>query len=310
MHVEQTPLIVEVGRYRLQDGPGIRSIVFFKGCALRCSFCHNPEAQSALPEIATSPRRCIECRSCSQTCPEGKSRSAKTGWSADESCSSCGRCVQACPTGALRTVGKSYSPEALAELLLRDRAFYAQSGGGVTLSGGEPALFPRYLGQLLPLLKRQGVHLLLQTSGHFPAYDEFRCAVLPHVDVVDLSLKLADPEAHRGMCGHDNALILATLRRLALEPRIELQVSIPLVPGLTDTTENLHALSVLLRELGVKTVRLLPYNPIAAHVSPATANGQGTLPTAFMTQEEMAQAKAVFLPPPHNSTRTRGRETA
>ena len=240
---------------------------------------------------------------CSQTCPEGRSRPAKAGWSRDEYCSSCGRCAQACPTSALRTVGKSYSPEALAEFLLRDRAFYAQSGGGVSLSGGEPALFPRYLGELLPLLKRQGVHLLLQTSGHFPAYDEFRCAVLPHLDCVELSLKLADSEAHRVMCGHDNALIFANLRRLALEPRIELQVSIPLVPGLTDTTENLRAISGILRELGVKTVRLLPYNPIAAHISQATAKGQLTLPTAFMTPEDMARAKAVFWSPPAETHR-------
>lgn len=294
MQLERTPLIIEVARYRLEDGPGIRSVVFFKGCALRCSFCHNPEAQIARQQFATSPQRCIECHTCSQTCPKGIARSAKIGWSPDESCVSCGRCAQACPTSALRTVGKSYSSEALVELLLRDRTLYARSGGGVTLSGGEPALFPRYLGELLPLLKRQGVHLLLQTSGHFPDYDEFRCAVLPHLDSVELSLKLADSEAHRALCGHDNALILANLRRLALEPRIELQVSIPLVSGLTATTENLQAIALVLRGLGVKTVRLLPYNPIAAHTSQATGNGQRALPTAFTSAEEMAQAKAAF----------------
>jgi pyruvate formate lyase activating enzyme len=179
----------------------------------------------------------------------------------------------------------------------------------VTLSGGEPALFPRYLGELLPLLKRQGVHLVLQTSGHFPAYDEFHCSVLPHLDSVELSLKLADPEAHRVMCGHDNALILANLQRLALEPRIELQVSIPLVPGLTDTTENLRTLCGMLRGLGVKTVRLLPYNPIAADVAQAAAAGQRTLPTAFMTPADMARAKAAFSTPQRGCLcipRTRG----
>jgi pyruvate formate lyase activating enzyme len=192
-------------------------------------------------------------------------------------------------------IGKRHTPEALASLLLRDRAFFSQSGGGVTLSGGEPALFPQYLSQLLPLLKRESVHVLLQTSAHFPDYDEVRRAVLPYVDTIDVSLKFADAQAHQLFCGSDNTLILANLRRLAAEPHIEVEVSIPLVPGVTATDDNLRALSAIVRDVGIHTVRLLPYNPLWAHISPAVARCTAVFPRTFMKPEEIAWAKAVLV---------------
>lgn len=293
MHSTDAPLIVHVARFRLDDGPGIRSVVFFKGCELRCSFCHNPEAQRKVPEFAVTPERCLVCQSCVRACPTQVARPAQHEWASPEGCIACGACAAACPTSALRRVGTLYSVAELAELLLRDRAYYAQSGGGVTLSGGEPGLFPQYVGELLGLLKAEGVHVLLQTSGHFTDYPSFQQQVLPLLDAIDFSLKLADPEAHRAMSGQDNTLVLANLRRLATEAQVPLLISIPLVPGLTTTPDNLRALAEIARDLGIQTVRLLPYNPVAAHRRPAQPHrAPPALPKSFMTPDEVAAIAA------------------
>lgn len=290
--VSETPLVVEVSRYRLDDGPGIRSVVFFKGCGLRCSFCQNPEAQRAQAEITAIPTRCIECGACTKACPVSRALPVRAGWSPVEVCTSCGRCAEACPTGALRKIGRYYRPAELAELLLRDQKFYVHSAGGITLSGGEPALFPDYLGELLPLLKAEGVHLLLQTGGHFADYEAFRSSVLPHLDVIDFSLKVADPDQHRAMSGHDNRLILNNLRRLTRDAQSRLQVSIPLVPGLTTNDENLRAIVSILRELRIGAARLLPYNPVGIR-SPGTPT-VGLLPLTFMSVHQIEQVAQAF----------------
>jgi pyruvate formate lyase activating enzyme len=288
------PLIVEVARYRLEDGPGIRSVVFFKGCGLRCSFCHNPEAQEFHAEVVRAEQRCILCGACAGACVSGAIRPSSPGHIERDACTRCGACADACPAGGLRRIGTSQSPEALAEVLLRDRHFYLVSGGGVTLSGGEPVLFPHYLAELLPRLGSQGVHVLLETGGHFADYDVFRSLVLPHLDAVDFSLKLVDPDAHRVMAGQDNELILRNLRLLAAEPRVKLTVSIPIVPGVTDTNANLEAAAELLRELGVATVRLLPYNPLGAQMAVSRGRPAPPLPRSFMTPAEYERVVARF----------------
>lgn len=288
------PLIVEVARYRLDDGPGIRSVVFLKGCGLRCSFCQNPEAQAFHAEVVATPARCVKCEACVTACPKGIALPASSGPVRPALCAHCGACAAACPSGALRTVGTRRRPEELAELLLRDRAYYTTSRGGVTFSGGEPALFPQFLGELGSLLKRERVHLLLETGGHFGDYETFRDRVLPHLDIVDFSLKLADAAAHRLMAGQDNRLILKNLERLAAEPRVTLQVSIPLVRGLTASAENLGALVDILRALRIRSVRLLPYNPLGVLYAQARGKASPCLPTAFMSPRELDQITELF----------------
>jgi pyruvate formate lyase activating enzyme len=290
---EPVPLVVEIKRHSLEDGPGIRSVVFFKGCPLRCSFCQNPEAQAPYLEIAVSPDRCIHCGRCVEVCPLGAIDPERPGVIDRALCDRCGACADVCPTPALRRIGVAYPPEALAEVLLRDRHFYRQSGGGVTLSGGEPTMFPGYLGKLLPLLKAEGVHVVLETGGYFD-YEAVREQVLPYIDLVDFSLKVADPIAHRAVAGKSNRVIIENLYRLAREPGVHVQASIPLVPGITATRENLAALVDLLRGAGIRTVRLLPYNPLGVHMAPSLGRLPPDAPGSFMSPEEDARARRMF----------------
>jgi pyruvate formate lyase activating enzyme len=288
------PLIVDIKRCSLDDGPGIRSVVFFKGCPLRCSFCQNPETQSPKVEIAFSRQRCIGEGLCVEACPYEAISMALPGLINRSACVRCDACSEACPSGALRRIGAAYEPDALAEVLLRDRHYYERSGGGVTLSGGEPTMFPDYVGRLLSRLKAEGVHVILETGGYFHDYAAVREAILTRVDVVYFSLKIADSEAHRRHTGKPNALIIENLRRIAKEPHISIEARIPLVPGVTDTRENLEGLVAILRDAGVTSAQLLPYNPAGVYMTELLGRPCPDAPGSFMKPEELKRAQEMF----------------
>lgn len=279
------PLITDVKRHSFEDGHGIRSVVFFKGCPLRCVFCQNPETQSREVEIAFSERECIRCGTCVKVCSQGAIDLDFPGHIRRERCVPCRDCAAGCPGKGLRVIGSYYSPEALAEVLLRDLPFYRHSGGGVTLSGGEATLYPDYLGSLLALLKRSQVHVALQTCGHFD-YASFARQVLPYLDVIYYDLKVADPKAHRRSTGRDNRWILDNFRKLAQGKRVPIHARIPLVPGITDGQENLLAIAKILRGSGAKDVMLLPYYPLGMEMATCLGRPSPPLPTAFMNHKE------------------------
>lgn len=198
----------------------------------------------------------------------------------------------------MRLVGTYYDPEELAAMAALDLPFYRNSGGGVTLSGGEPTLYPRYAESLLLALEKRGVPVLLETSGYF-AWDVFRQRLLPHLEAVYFDLKLADPQAHHRYTGRDNRVILANLVRLAKrvrdgEARPEVLVRVPLVPGITATPTNLEATAGLLRRLGMERVALLPYNPLWL----SKADGLGHRPTyrhaEWMSPDEIQRCREAF----------------
>ena len=277
------PLIVDLRRDSAADGPGIRTVVFFKGCPLRCSFCHNPEAQDARPEIAFSRDKCIECALCQDACPQHVIDLANPARISRDRCRRCGTCAAACAGGALRLIGASYEPEELARLVLRDLPFFRHSG--VTLSGGEPTMFPDYVEALLRLLKAEGVHVILETCGFFD-YDVFAQKILPWLDGIFFDLKFADPAEHRKHTGQDNRMILANLRRLLADGGVEVLPRAPLIPGVTATPENLRGLAALLRELGAARVELLPYNPLGLDMYAALGKDMPTLPESFPKPED------------------------
>lgn len=289
------PLIVDIKRHSLEDGPGIRSVVFFKGCPLRCIFCHSPETQSRGVEIAFSPRECIHCGSCRDACPQGAIDLEFPGRIQREKCISCGTCAGVCPGKGLRLIGSYYSVETLTEILLRDLPFYRHSGGGVTLSGGECTLYPDYLERVLKRLKAKGIHVTLETSGYFN-YRAFREKILPYLDLIYYDIKMANPRAHKSYIGRSNRKILTNLRLLLREKGVEVHPRVPLVPGITATRENLSANIDLLCDAGAKDVSLLPYNPMGIEMAVSLGRPRPPLPEGFMKPDEEREIVAMFTP--------------
>lgn len=254
------PLIFDIRRFALDDGPGIRTTVFFKGCPLACLWCHNPESIRPASELRFRRELCLDCNSCATVCTDDALSPAGPEPIDRRRCTACGACAEACPTTALTTSGRYYPPAELVRLLLRDRILFETSGGGVTFSGGEPTLHRDYLLEVATELKRQGVPIAVQTCGWFDLAS-FRSGLLPLVDLIFFDLKLAEPEGHLRYTGRGNARILDNFRRLAATARARLVPRVPLVPGITATADNLAQLAALLKEAGFSHCETLPYHP-------------------------------------------------
>ena len=293
LEMNNLPLIVDIKRHSLEDGPGIRSVVFFKGCPLRCIFCQNPEAQDPEVEIAFSARECIHCGRCADACPQGAIDLEHPGRTHREMCIRCGRCVSACPGKGLRLIGAYYPVEALTELLQRDLPFYRHSGGGVTLSGGECTLYPDYLGSLLKSLKANDLHVVLETSGFFD-YQTFSKNILPYVDLIYYDIKIANAETHRRYTGKSNQKIFDNLKHLFQQRGVKFHPRVPLVPGITATRENLKAIIDILCEAGADDVSLLPYNPMGFEMAVSLGKPRPPLPEGFMKPDEEKEVYAMF----------------
>ncbi len=254
------PYIVDVRRNSLDDGPGIRTVVFFKGCPLRCAWCQNPETLSPSSQLQRIAERCTGCGRCVPVCPRHVARPALQEQSFED-CGACGECAKPCAQLARRIAGTAWSADELVALLIRDEPFYRLSGGGVTLSGGEPTLYPAFAGEIAAGLAAKTIHVLVETCGHFQ-WEAFERHLLAHLGTLYFDLKLADDTQHRHHTGRSNRRIHDNLRRLAGHTGLELLPRIPLVPGITDSSSNLEALASLLLDLGLREVALLPYNPL------------------------------------------------
>jgi pyruvate formate lyase activating enzyme len=291
---ELQPLILDLKRYALEDGPGIRTTVFLKGCNLHCPWCHNPDAIDPRPELAFYPKDCIDCGDCVEACPLSALRLETSLCIDREVCNRCGDCARVCPSEALRLRGRHYDVEELLEILLRDRTFYAVSGGGITLSGGEPTLFPDYCATVLKRLKELELHTALQTNGMF-VWPDFREKLLPLVDLVILDVKIADSETHREYTGRDNGPIWANLEALLKEKPEAVLPRIPLIPEFTTSRKNLETLSQRFQELGVRKCALLPYNPTWFQKAAALGkNPDAHLSSDFMAPEDLAACRNIF----------------
>jgi len=253
------PLVFSMHHFALDDGPGIRTTVFFKGCPLSCAWCHNPESISPEPEIAFYREACIDCGDCLSVCPEGAVDLDSDSRISRDRCSLCGTCAETCPAKALRMIGQYYPADELTSSLMKDRVFYETSGGGVTFSGGEPALHADYLHGVMKELKSNGIHIAIQTSGMFDL-EEFTAKLLPCIDIIYYDIKLFDPGIHRQYTRAGNERILNNFAELAKMTSGKLIPRIPLVPGITDTPDNLIQTAKFLRSAGCLTCELLPYN--------------------------------------------------
>jgi pyruvate formate lyase activating enzyme len=319
-----TGTVFDIKKYAIHDGPGIRTTIFFQGCPLSCWWCHNPESQSHRPVLLYRANRCALCGTCVETCPQdgiqlflaGELRSrgaaepgqwddkkmpglgvieANSGYAITDrtKCSVCGSCAEICYHGAREVSGKVLGVKEVMAEIERDLPFYDQSGGGVTFSGGEPLMQPDFLAALLRACKAREIHTVVDTSGHttWQVIDGLR----RDIDLFLYDLKLIDNQRHKKYTGISNELILHNLQRLA-QSGAQLEIRIPLIPGINDDRENLERSAELIAGLpGVKGVELMAYHDIAAAKYASLGLVYRLSDIKPPTEDDMQEAARVFL---------------
>ncbi len=259
------PLIFDIKRYSINDGPGIRVTVFFKGCPLRCRWCHNPESIVATQQKMFTATKCIGCQECIKHCPQHAITLTEAGLITDaEKCTLCGACADICPSLATELSGFYKLLPDLMEIIKRERPQFDQSGGGLTVSGGEPLLHPDYLIPLLDTCGEEQIHRAVDTCGHVKT--ETLLTVAEQTDLFLYDLKMIDSERHKTFTGVGNELILGNLMALAASDA-NIDIRIPFIKGVNTDEENLAGTGAFLKQLSgpKKTVHILPYHAIAAH---------------------------------------------
>ncbi|MBC7189169.1 glycyl-radical enzyme activating protein [Candidatus Aerophobetes bacterium] len=249
-------LVFDIQRYSIHDGPGIRSLVFMKGCPLSCLWCSNPESQSSHQEIMFTPIKCIGCGRCIEVCPTGAA-GKKNPLDAQSLCVVCGRCVEVCPSGARRIVGRYMTVDEVMKEVEKDLLFYFSSKGGVTVSGGEPLMQAEFVAMLLKKCREKGIHTAIETCG-YGKWEDFE-KILKYTDLVLYDIKHIDTQKHRELTGAGNELILENARKIS-NLNIEMIIRVPVIPGCNDSPENMKAIATLAKSLKVKEVHLLPYH--------------------------------------------------
>lgn len=244
--METTGITFNIQRFSTEDGPGIRTTVFLKGCPLRCAWCHNPEGISPHPELVWYDVRCIGARDCLRVCPVGALELTPQGMRIDrERCTVCGDCARACPAGALEVIGRKWTPEALFAEVEKDSVFYETSGGGVTFSGGEPMRQAPFVREVARLCHRAAIPVALDTSGA-AAWEQYE-GILPWVDLVLYDLKILDPQRHRAATVVDNRRILENARRITAAGKA-MWIRTPIIPNYTDDEANIAALAAFIAD--------------------------------------------------------------
>ena len=283
-------LIFDIERFSTADGPGIRTVVFFKGCNLHCYWCHNPESIRWNMELELDPAECIGCGGCVDVCPSGAHSFSESGHDVKRSlCTGCFACARACPSGALKVIGKHRSLESCMEEIREDRAFYSRSGGGVTLSGGEVLMQSDFAAKLLQTCREEGIQTAMESNLCFP-WERVE-KLTPFLDLVMADIKHMDPIRHKEATGQDNHRVLENLRLLD-ELGLPTIVRTPIIPGFNDTEENIRATGEFLKHLkNLQYYELLSYNPMGNDKRKRL--GYPVPEIAVPTRERMRQLAAV-----------------
>lgn len=271
-------MIFDIEHGSFVDGPGIRTTVFFKGCNLRCAWCHNPESQSAKSQKLYYADRCLHCERCREVCPS------------PDSCIFCGRCARVCPRGAVQLRGEKRTADKVMTEILLDRDFYGESGG-VTFSGGECMLQPEFLAELLSRCRQSGIHTAVDTAGDVP-FSAFE-RILPLTDLFLYDIKCIDPEKHRKWVGAGNERILQNLGRL-LQTAKPVWIRVPVIPGVNGSVDEMRQIRDFLNKHGwPERIELLPYHRLGENKYPALGLEEQIF--SVPDSEKMAALKAVFV---------------
>lgn len=257
-----TGRIFDIQQFCTHDGPGIRTVVFLKGCPLHCVWCHNPEGIAPKPILSYLEARCTGCLRCAEACEHEVHQWNDRGKHVvnRDRCIGCGRCVTACPNGALERVGRDMTVDEVLARLMIDLPFFSASGGGLTLSGGEPLSQPDFTVSLLRATQTAGIHSLIETSG-FATWSTFE-KVLPDVDGFLYDIKETDSSRHKELTGQGNERILQNLRQLH-DCGADVTVRMPIVPGLNDHQAHLDAVDAMMAEMPrLKGPDIMPYHPL------------------------------------------------
>ena len=276
---ELTATIFDIERNSYVDGPGIRTTVFFKGCNLRCAWCHNPESQSTVPQMMFYKNKCSGCSKCKEKCPN-----------ALETCELCGKCTMYCPHDAREICGKEYTVNQVLREIVKDKSFYENSGGGVTFSGGECMLYPDFLAEILAACRAAGIHTAVDTAGNVP-FSHFE-QVMPYTDLFLYDIKAFSEDLHHAGTGVGNQRILENLTRLSSAFSGKILVRIPVIPGFNAHPDEMEKIAAFLRPLGLSGVELLPYHRLGEHKY--TALEKSAPSYRIPTEEEMTAFRILF----------------
>lgn len=273
-------MIFDIERNSYVDGPGIRTTVFFKGCNLRCAWCHNPESQSPKPQMMFYKNKCTGCGKCKEKCPHSL-----------EECELCGKCTLYCPHDAREICGKEYTADEVLREILKDKAFYDNSGGGVTFSGGECMLQIDFLEEILKACKENGIHTAVDTAGHVP-FERFE-RIIPYTNLFLYDVKCYDSDMHKQYTGVGNDLILENLRRLLAAGK-SIWVRIPVIASVNDSAKEMQRIKDFLCSCGMpEKIELLPYHAMGEHKY--TAIGTKAPYFSVPSEEKMKDLKRIFL---------------